>query len=282
MTSIEEVELLRLAIALQGVLGKEPMQSPAERGFATVPLVLEDTDLRVDIGGRQIASTAYALRLHPDSPPGTRLQILDAGGTNRPLAPGDEIEGKFQGCRVRLDVGSTYTGTAFLQLALNPQARLVPWPVLRPRAQGVALLGSIGPAQGDAAFVTVAENTDPVGWVPDGSFNVNGWKRILLLIYTTSAAGNATSFDLIPWFQPLPGTWPMDADGRPIDASASITPWCEQGTERVSVPDTDTTGGVYRALVWNLSGAPGNMYFSIRNLLAAARTGLGFIVLGIE
>lgn len=96
------------------------------------------------------------------------------------------------------------------------------------------------------------------------SFIVTGWKRVRVLIDMASGGANATSVDLIPWFR---------------EGNSAL--WYEQGGERISIPDTALTGGQYRVVTIPVLGI-GRMHLEIRNLLAAARTSLGFIVQGIE
>lgn len=97
------------------------------------------------------------------------------------------------------------------------------------------------------------------------SFLVTGWKKVTVLIDTQTASANATSFTLTPHF------W---------DPDASI--WADQALEDIMVPDSTTTGQRYRAITLPLTGLRGRMYLQISSLLASARTGLAFKVLGVE
>lgn len=198
------------------------------------------------------------------SAPGGRLNFVSAGRVTR-LYPGCWFKAPVNGGVLQIAENSATVGTALFTIIKNEGYDFREPPYDVQPASPTSLLGSVD-AAGTFTFVTVAENTDPSGSAaPTGSFNVTGFKRIRLLINTLSAAANATSFDLIPWSNPTP----------------TVDNWFEQGTQRVSVPDTDATGGLLRVVTFDVAGR-GLMYFSIRNLLAAARTGLNFMVQGIE
>jgi hypothetical protein len=195
---------------------------------------------------------------------GGRLNFISAGRVTR-IYPGCWFTAPVTGGVLQIADNSTNVGTALFTIIKNEGYDFREPPYDVQPATPTVLLGAID-AAGTVTYVTVAENTDPTGSAaPTGSFNVTGFKRIRLLINTLSAAANATSFDLIPWVNPTPG----------------VDNWFEQGTQRVSVPDTDSTGGLLRVVSFDVAGR-GLMYFSIRNLLAAARTGLNFCVQGIE
>lgn len=194
---------------------------------------------------------------------GGRLNFISAGRVTR-IYPGCWFKAPVTGGMLQIAENSINVGTALFTIIKNDGYDFREPPYDVQPATPTDLLGSVA-ADGTITYVTVAEDTDPSGAAPVGSFNVTGFKRIRLLINTLSNAANATSFDLIPWVNPTPG----------------VANWHEQGTQRVSVPDTDTTGGLLRVVTWDVAGR-GLMYFSIRNLLAAARTGLNFYVQGIE
>lgn len=194
---------------------------------------------------------------------GGRLNFISAGRVTR-IYPGCWFKAPVTGGSLQIADNSTTVGTALFTIIKNEGYDFREPPYDVQPATPTVLLGTVA-ADGAVTYVTVAENTDPTGSAnPTGSFNVTGFSKIRLLINTLTAAANATSFDLIPWSNPTPG----------------IDNWFEQGTQRVSVPDTDTTGGLLRVVTFDVAGR-GLMYFSIRNLLAAARTGLNFCVQGI-
>lgn len=195
---------------------------------------------------------------------GGRLNFISAGRVTR-IYPGCYFNAPVTGGMLQIADNSTTVGTALFTIIKNDGYDFREPPYDVQPASPTVLLGSIS-AAGVITFVTVAENTDPTGSAaPTGSFDVTGFKRIRLLINTLSNAANATSFDLIPWSNPTP----------------LVDNWFEQGTQRIAVPDTDTTGGLLRVVTFDIAGR-GLMFFSIRNLLAAARTGLNFCVQGIE
>lgn len=118
---------------------------------------------------------------------------------------------------------------------------------------------STGAATADGADAALAGASVPT------SFDVAGWKRITVLIDSNSASANATSFDLVPHF--------FDSD---------VSAWMDQTLDTISIPDSSTTAQRYRSLSIALTGLRGRLFFQIANLLAAARTGLSFKVLGVE
>ena len=211
------------------------------------------------------------------SHPGARLQ-LDINGEWKSFSPGDRFRFPFKDLTVRLGLGSVLLAPqkAYLLVALHPDA----WPEESNILAGqgrmpIDLLGetyqdqNLGATFGQVkTFVTVAEDTDPtlLAYGSAGTFEGQGFKKLRVLINGLTNGGNATSFDLIPWY--LAGGW----GGQAL--------WHEQGTERISVPDSDSSGQQYRVLVVPWAGGVG--YFSIRNLLATLRTGLGLCIQGIE
>lgn len=200
------------------------------------------------------------------SNPGGRLDFISAGRITQ-LYPGCRVEAPFDGGIMKLGQGSSQVGDALFTIV-----KLEGYDFREPYSEGGAgsvpqssnifLLGSN--AGGTITYVTVAENTDPSGAQPTGAFMANGFSGLVLLIDGQSAAANATSFDLIPWFDP-------NRDGD----------WHEQGTQRISVPDSDSSGFRYRVVAYAIQPVNGDVYFSVRNLLAAARTGLNMAVIGV-
>ncbi len=213
--------------------------------------------------GRATGKSGYGIYfLRRGSNPGALLS-LNCGGVLRTFGPGDSFTGTFDDFTVKSAAGGAVIGKALLLIITNPRVNYEEVAAAIIQGDATTLLGTIvGTA---VTTVSVAEDTDPSGVMPQGAFDVTGWKQIRVLIDTNSNGGNATSFDLVPWLDPLnSGTW------------------YEQGTERISVPDTDVTGGRWRVVNVPLSGGPGRLYFSIRNLLAAGRTALGFAVQGVS
>lgn len=217
-------------------------------------------------GGRQLPFAHKGVRLiyrKMGSNPGGRIDFVSAGRITQ-LYPGCRVEAPFDGGTLVLGTGSSEVGTAlFTVVKLEGYDFREPEVADVTQSQNIYLLGSLS-AGGVITYVSVLEDTDPVGVAPAGAFQTNGFTGLVLLIDGLSNAGNATTFDLVPWFDP-------NRDGD----------WHEQGTERISVPDSDSSGFRYRVVALSIQNANGNMYFSIRNLLAAARTALGFAVLGV-
>jgi hypothetical protein len=86
------------------------------------------------------------------------------------------------------------------------------------------------------------------------------------MIDGNTAGGNFTTADVVFWQTP-------NYDG---------TLWHECGLDgRYSIPDTDTSGQRYRSFTVGWAGR-GLGYPAVRNLLAGARTGLGFIIQGLK
>ncbi len=259
----QKIATLTAEINLSSRINAAPAQIQ-EQKFIDVPINLANADLAgsglaLPFGGYEISY------LRRTSTPGGLLQLADTGAA-KPFAPGDKVELAFPaGQLLKLATGSVAAGTAMLRIAQLPLAKFHEYQGDNINITPTALLGSIT-AAGAVTFVTVAKDVIPSG-AATGSFSISGWSTILVLIDTTSAAGTATTFDLVPWYQP-PG----------LAASAV---WFEQGTERVSVPDTNVSGGQYRVVAIDLTRAQGNLYLAINNLLAAGRTGLGLCVLGV-
>ena len=236
-------------------------RSPIDKGGG---FAVEDVDLSstVVVTGKTIERTCYGLYYSPRGSAAGGLLTVNIGGDLKEFGPGDRITGWIERFDVKRHANSVTTGTARLVMLASPWVDIETFPGATAPGTATDVLGTF-PTTGALTFVTVAEDTDPVGLNPTGAFSISGFSKIRVLIDTLSAAANATSFDLVPWFSP-------NSDSN----------WFEQGTERVSVPDTDVSGGRFRVLTFNVAGR-GQMYFAVRNLLAAGRTGLGFIVQGI-
>lgn len=234
-------------------------------------LVTEDIDLAALLaapsGKQTVPRGGRALYYSPRGSARGGLLQLELGGQLKDFGPGDRITGTFDEFVVQRHPDSAELGIARLVITTSPWAELEAMLADPSQAAGTDLLGTFNTPT--PAFIAVAEDTDPSGTAPAGSFDCSGWNTIRLLIDTQTGGANATTFDLIPWA----------LTNKNVTNVQAI--WFEQGTERISVPDTDTTGGRYRVVIFNVKGRA-RMYFSIRNLQAAARTGLGFIVQGIN
>lgn len=194
------------------------------------------------------------------SNPQGRLTI-EIGGDVTELYPGMQLMGRFDAFRVRRASSSGTSGQARLVILERPDVTYQePQDAVGLPFDPVDLLG----VSSTNTYIDVAEDTQPSGASPVGSFTFTGFSKLRVLVNTLSDGDNATTFDLIPWFQP-----------------ANNANWFEQGLARISIPDTDVTKYQYRVFTIDVSGS-GKMYFEIRNLLEAARITLGFIVQGIR
>lgn len=117
---------------------------------------------------------------------------------------------------------------------------------------------------GTGSATSSAGPTTLTGATTTNAFLVTGWKKLAVLVDTLSASANATSFNLSPWF--------LDSD---------LAVWADDAIELIAVPDSTTTAQRYRTFTLDLTGLRGYLYFQIDSLLAAARTGLAFKVLGV-
>lgn len=260
----QALEILKLELQQKGLFASAPVLTLEQSGFLDVPIDLANSDLNG--GGLLVPIRGYEVSfLRRVSTPGGLLQIF-TGGLSKPFAPGDRLDASFETLQLKLATGSAAAGTAVLRIALQPQAKYREFQGDGINITPTALLGTIGPTGTITPAALQLKDLVPSG-AQAGAFAISGWSTILVLIDTTSAAGTATTFDLVPWYQ-APG------------ANASNV-WFEQGTERISVPDTNASGGQYRVVCINLSRAQGNCYLAINNLLGAARTGLLLAVLGV-
>jgi hypothetical protein len=259
------LELLQLELQQRGLFSAAPVLKLDQSGFV---------DVSIDLSTAAIAGVGQMFPyrgfevtfLRRVSTPGALLQIV-VGGMSAPFAPGDKLDAHFENLVVKLAAGSVAAGTAVLRIALQPQAKFREFQGDTISVSPAALLGTISPTGVITPAALQLKDLVPSG-AQAGAFNIGGWSTVLVLIDTTSNAGTATTFDLVPWYQ---------------TAGANATNvWFEQGTERVSVPDTNASGGQYRVVVLRLSRAQGNCYLAINNLVAAARTGLLMAVLGVN
>lgn len=228
--------------------------------FTIVSFDLSDSRLA---SGLQVKTQGYGLLYKRDaSNLGGRLHV-NLGGRIDDLYPGARIRGYFQDPTFFLSSRSALSGPANLLVLGTPDADFIE-PIAPPGVEvtsggALDLLGnSIA-----GTYTSVAQSTQPSGASPAGSFNANGYSRVRLLIDADPAASGtpATSFDIIPWFQdPVSGRW------------------YEQGSERISFPDSATTHYRYRVATIAVAAA-GKVYFEIANLTNV--TSLGFIAQGV-
>lgn len=228
------------------------------------------TDAKVAAGVEMKATQGWGMRmLRHGSNPGARLEL--SFGNNKATefwAPGQVVRGGFSTASVKRAKNSARVGKATIALFSEEFSDLSE-DLLITALGPVDLLGGVGGDNNDVlTFVTIAEDTDPNAAYASqtGAFDGSGWELLRVLIDGQSAAANFTTADLVAWFNP---SW-------------TGTTWFECGYDgRYSIPDTDTSGGRYRCLNVPWAGR-GVGCFSVRNLLAAARTGLGLIVQGIR
>ncbi len=224
--------------------------------FSTEVLDLSSASL-ASTAGVQVDRTGFGLLYRRQgSSPGGRL-LLNIGGRIEDVRPGDYFQGYFDSFQVFRNTGSANVGEAQLLIFTQPDAFYWEAPVAVGQQTPVYLLGS------SSSFVTVAENTQPSGAAPTGSFDPTGYRNLRLEI-DGQAANTLTTVDLIPWVR---------------DPNSAL--WFEQGTERISIPDSDSTAYRYRVVNVPVIGN-GLMFFEIRNLLPAGQTQLGFNVQGLS
>lgn len=230
----------------------------------------EDVDLSdpdaVLATGKPMSIDGWSVRMmRAGSSPGARLEISFDGQTvTKNFCPGQELGGGFKGFSLKRAASSARVGYARLAISTSPLA----WAkedfktdVVQPQV----LLGALDATGAPSAYVTVAEDTDPSGATPTGAYDFSGWADLCYLIDGNSNAGNFTTSDVVFFCDP-----------------AYAGNWHEQGTEsRIVIPDADTSGFRYRAFMRSVRGT-GRECPAVRNLQAAARTGLGFIVVGCD
>jgi hypothetical protein len=219
------------------------------------------TKQQIDVQGQGYGIYGLVQGSHPGAR--VRLKMNSNGGGIPNFAVGRRARGAFGSFTVEPETGCPAVGKLNLLVMRSPVSDFDEG-MEQGLSQPVQLLGS--QATGGALnFVTVAKDTDPSGATPVGSFQIDGCSKLSVLVDGLSAAANATTFDLVPW----------------SSRQDSGNTWCEQGTQRVSVPDSDTSGTRYRLVTFGCQGK-GLMYFAVRNLQGVARTGLGFYVEGYQ
>jgi hypothetical protein len=226
---------------------------------------LSDPDNKL-LAGQQFALDGWSIRMmRSGSSPGARLELdFDGQTVTKNFTPGQSLGGGFRGFKVKRAASSARTGFARLAISTSPLA----WAgedfktdVIQP---GV-LLGALDATGAPLTYVTVAEDTDPSGASPAGAYDFTGWNTLAYLVDGNSNAGNFTTADVVFFCDP-----------------AYAGNWHEQGTQsRISIPDADTSGFRFRAFMRGVAGT-GRECPAVRNLFAAARTGLGFIVVGVN
>lgn len=258
--------LRRLVPEIERLRGIPVQPSNITGAFSVVTVDLSDPAFSGKTGGTLGGSGGISgfglVYLQRGSHPGALLE-LDCGGTIENFAPGDRVRASFSSVKIRRLPGSSQTGFARILVLLDPTVDYQEAEILD-AAQPVALLGTFDDTGAPSQYITVTEDTDPTGSGLASAFDISGWNQIEVWMDGNSAAANATSWDVVPWCDPAYG-------GN----------WHEQGTARLAIPDTDTTGGRFRMFTMSVAGR-GRMAFAVRNLLAAARTGVGFAIRGIR
>lgn len=229
------------------------------RGFAVYDLDLSapanTKDSELAGTGRNLEGGYGLLYRKRRSSPGGILEIPTFDLPD--FAPGDVIEGFFEQCVVKRSSRSAQVGRAQLLIFTRPDVRLVEPPEVRGLLYDpIDLLGT----SSTPTFISVTEDTQPSGASPTGSFSISGARRIRVLMDGRTGGVDATEWDVIWWHR---------------EPNSAI--WYEVGTERISIPDSAATGYRYRSFLYEVRGN-GLLYPEVRNLLAAARTGVGFIV----
>lgn len=204
--------------------------------------------------------------LRRGSNPGGLLE-LTVGGKLQSFGPGDVYRGPFTDLNLKRAAGSATTGYARLLVLRHPLADYKENLDNAQQPQPITLLGTVNDDGSPATFVTVTEDTDPTGANPTGSFDATGFEYLRVLMDTRSGGTDATTFDVVFWFTPVVGG----------------TTWFECGYDgRYSIPDVDAgAAGRYRSFIVPWRGR-GQGAVAVRNLLAAARTSVGFIIQGIK
>lgn len=225
-------------------------------GWYEWPINLADTALDTLGQSRPVSGYGLLYRKIGSSPNG-RLNLV-AGRELVDFAPGAELIAPFRELQVVRSPRSGTIGIARLIVLTRPDVKyrepdVVPGSPRDP----VYLLGS------SSAYVAVPEDTQPAGAAPAGSFQIAGWKRLLVEL-DGGAANTLTTTDLIPWTR--------DPDS---------TLWQENGADLVNVPDSAATGYRYRSFILNVAGS-GLMFLEIRNALPAGLTEIGMKVKGLE
>lgn len=254
--------LMRAAEAVRGQGGD--LKVLDRGGIATVEVDLTASALTA--GYELKAVEGYGLRyMRHGSNPGGRLELKFGNNKATDLfAPGMCVKGGFKTVSVKRAARSAIAGKAMFALLSDRQADV----------SEDLIVSAIGPVDllgytlngAPASFVTVAEDTDPSGANPTGTFDGSGWELLRVMVDGNSNGGNFTTADVVFWQTPT-------YDG---------TVWFECGTDgRYAIPDTDTSAQRYRSFTVGWAGR-GVGYPAVRNLLAAARTGLGFIIQGLR
>lgn len=250
----------------------EPTRDIHQVGFNDV--VLDLANAKVISGTNFTSGRGFGftfLRRH--SSPGAQLVFNNAGvglvgGFG--MGPGDWIEGSFDGDQLQVAraPSSVTAGRAVLRVWLNPQARFRENEFDELPVEPFALLGGVS-SDGAPTFITLLEDAEPVnGTVSSatGTFDVTGWKRLMVLIDAQSAGDEAISFALDPYWaiRGAGGTW-----------------YTEGETQRITFAGSLPAQARFRAAVVDLAPTPGWLGFMPRLLENGSRTGLGLLVLGI-
>ena len=256
------LEEIRAEVRQRTLFAAQPATKWSAVGFFDVRLSLADLNT---LGPQPLVPEGYQVTyLRRGSAPGGLLKLVGGGQLEQPFGPGDQVTGWFGPgeIQVQLFPGSATTGDVVLRVALNPQLDFQEAPVEVP-VKNTALLGAVA-ADGTLTFTAeVTADVAPTGLAPAGSFQVGGWKRILVYIENSN---NLTSFAIAPYFKPM--------------GTASTTWFCESETQSVTFSGSQPSGRRYRLCVIELSGAEGMLYLMPYNV-AAPGTGLNYVVVGV-
>lgn len=219
----------------------------------------------INTTGYLISTPGYALIYKKDgSANGGRLDVECDGGKISDFAPGQVLRGYFDKLVLRRADRSSLSGLANLLVVTRPDFDLDELDGDAPGAHPFAPVDLWGDSRA-GTFQAVTEDAQASG-ASDG-FDVTGYKRIRVIVDTRTGGVNATSFTIIWYFR---------------ESNTGL--WAENGVAgRVDVPDSLPTGERYRIFEQEIR-CSGRMYPFVPSslLLAAGRTGLSFIVQGIE
>lgn len=235
--------------------------TPLDKGGGFTDHLIDLSATGINTTGYTVDSAGYGIiyRREGSNPQG-RLN-LDIGGVVYDFYPGAAIKGYFTKATAIRSARSSTVGPARLVVLGRSDAEFIEPSVELPGepVSPVDLLGnSVTPT-----WVTVPENTQPAGATPAGSFITTGWKTIRLLLDINDGTAG-TSLDIVPWVrEPNSGLW------------------FEQGTQRVSIPDSDTTAYRYRVVTFDTFGAA-RMYFQPVLVLPAGVVNINQIAQGLR
>lgn len=232
----------------------------------SAPAADKNQSLLTAKGGMELGMAGCGLMfLRRGSHPGGLLTV-HCGGDVQTFGPGDRIltGGQFENMRIERAPGSARSGTVYLLVLKRPGVDMTEAAEIA-QTLPVALIGTFDANGNPTTYVPVTEDTDPsgTGFAALAAIDISGWRTIEVFMDGQSAAGNATSWELVPFVDP-------GYQGA----------WHEQGVMRQGIPDSDASGFRFRHFILNVSGR-GMLAFAVRNLQAAARTSVGFAMRGV-